>query len=268
MQVADQLQRIVHIPEKPERIVSLVPSQTELLCSLGLESRLAGITKFCVHPREVFQSKTKVGGTKNIDHDKINSIAPDLIIANKEENQPGDIEMLEKRFPVWVSDVKDLGSAIDMISAIGTITDKHTESQQLIETIVAGFSNFEKGNPLKVIYLIWNQPYMTIGSDTFIHDMISRCGWQNAFSDRLRYPVLGDDDIISSGADLILLSSEPYPFSQKHADEISVKFNIPALVVDGEYFSWYGSRLTGTPNYLQDLIQRAGNVLRLKTAGS
>lgn len=268
MQVTDQLQRIVNIPDKPERIVSLVPSQTELLCDLGLENRLAGITRFCVHPEQVFQTKPRVGGTKNIDHEKISSISPDLIIANKEENQPGDIEILEKRFPVWVSDVNDLDSAIDMIRSIGIMTQKHSEAEHLTESILSGFSNLKKSTPLKVIYLIWNQPFMTIGSDTFIHDMISRCGWINVFSDRSRYPAITDEDIIRSEADLLLLATEPYPFSQKHADELSARFNIPAMIVDGEYFSWYGSRMTGTPSYLQQLTQVAGNQIRLKTAGS
>ncbi len=266
MQVTDQLQRIVTIPENPKRIVSLVPSQTELLCTLGLENNIAGITKFCVHPEHVFRSKTKVGGTKNIDHEKIDSLSPDLIIANKEENQADDIKLLEKKFPVWVSDVKDLDSAVEMIRSVGRVTGNKKDSEFLAENILTEFTKVKKSYALKVIYLIWNNPFMTIGNDTFIHDIITRCGWTNVFEHTHRYPVVSDEDIRRTGADIIFLSSEPFPFTQKHAAEISEKFQMPAIVVDGEYFSWYGSRLAGSPDYLNKLIPSIEKHIRLNTS--
>ncbi len=249
----DQLGREVEISRKPERIISLVPSQTELLFDLGLEERVVGITKFCVHPEEWFRIKTRVGGTKKLHFDVIRELNPDLIIANKEENNREDIEALEKDFPVWVSDVTDLDSALDMIRSVAAITD--SDASQLIDKIETGFAELQPLNSSKrVLYLIWKNPFMAAGSGTFITDMLQRSGFENVVS-QTRYPELTEQQIIDLNPEVILLSSEPFPFKEKHIKELQEFLpNTTIKLVDGEMFSWYGSRLKYAPSYFSELI--------------
>lgn len=253
----DQISRQIEIPQNPQRIISLVPSQTELLYDLGLDQEVIGITKFCIHPEEWFQSKTRIGGTKHLHLDQIISLKPDLIIANKEENLQEQVEVLMDHFPVWVSDIHDLNSSLDMINKVGQITGKLEKALSIQTSIKKQFDELSisiSPQKPKVCYLIWRNPYMTVGSDTFIHDMLIRAGFENVFADKKRYPTITIDEITAAQCDFILLSSEPYPFSQKHIDEL--KSLIPStlsILVDGELFSWYGSRLLHTPFYLQTL---------------
>ncbi len=250
--VKDQVGRTVRIPKSPQRIISLVPSQTELLFGLDLGNRVVGITKFCVHPDEWFRSKARVGGTKKLNFESISALNPDLIIANKEENNHEDIKRLEVKHSVWVSDVNNLDTALEMINEIGEITC--TEATNLIEEIKLAFSNITSTNPpLKALYLIWNNPYMAAGSDTFICDMMEKCGLQNLVKSQ-RYPELSLDQIIKLNPELILLSSEPFPFNKHHVSELQkVVPNSNIQLVDGEMFSWYGSRLLLAPKYLNSL---------------
>ncbi len=246
----------VHLEPFPKKIVSLVPSQTELLFDLGLEKEVVGITKFCIHPEVWFRNKKRVGGTKNISIEAIKSLSPDLIIANKEENVKEQIEQLAATTPVWVSDVSDLISALNMIKHVGEIVNKPKQAHILIDEIQSCFQTLESNvQKLKVLYLIWQNPWMSVGSDTFIHDMICRMGWQNVAENLKRYPVFSEDEIIVAQPDVVLLSSEPFPFKEKH---IQILKNIlPAskvLLVDGEMFSWYGSRLRLSSAYFKELI--------------
>lgn len=249
----DQLSRKVEIPHNPKRIISLVPSQTELLFELELDDRVVGITKFCVHPECWFRNKTRVGGTKKLNFEAISQLQPDLIIANKEENNQEDIERLDKTFPVWVSDVDDLDSAFEMISLVGKISQ--SDPTKLLTEIRTQFSNLKPIHPTKkTLYLIWKSPYMATGSDTFIHNMLKRCGLRNVISEK-RYPTLTEDQIIQFQPELILLSSEPFPFKDNHVQELkSLVPNAEIKLVDGEMFSWYGSRLKLTPKYFQELL--------------
>lgn len=252
----DMIGQEVHLKRFPKRIVSLVPSQTELLFDLGLDNEVVGITKFCIHPEAWFRSKKRVGGTKNIAIEAIKSLSPDLIIANKEENVKEQIEQLASTAPVWVSDVSDLTSALSMINQIGEIVDKPKQAQILIDEINSGFQTLESNaQKLKVLYLIWQNPWMTVGSDTFIHDMICRMGWQNVAENQKRYPVFSEDEMIAAQPDIVLLSSEPFPFKEKH---IQILKNIlptsKVLLVDGEMFSWYGSRLKMSSAYFKELL--------------
>lgn len=253
----DQLSRTVSIPDRPQRIISLVPSQSELLYDLGLDNEVIGITKFCIHPNHWFRSKTRIGGTKQLDIDKIISLKPDLVIANKEENMQDQVEELMKHFPVWVSDIYDLSSALDMIESIGIITGKEEKGFVIRNTIYNGFQELNLTKQIikpRVCYLIWKDPYMTIGGDTFIHDMLLNAGFNNVFADKERYPAITLEEINTAQPDLILLSSEPYPFRQKHIDELTSQMpSSKSILVDGEIFSWYGSRLLHTPDYLQNL---------------
>ena len=250
------LQQTTDLNYLPKRIVSLVPSQTELLFTLDLDAETVGITRFCVHPSSWFKTKESVGGTKTIDLAKIKSLKPDLIIANKEENVKAQIEELAKDYPVWLTDVNNFAGALRMIADIGVITGKSTTANILINSISKIFKEMQKmEKPVKTAYLIWRKPYMTIGGDTFINDMLLQCGLENIFSDKKRYPEINIEDLPIAHCELLLLSSEPYPFKQKHIDELSSQLpNTKIILANGEMFSWYGSRMLLMPTYLNNLL--------------
>lgn len=251
----DQTGRTIELRETPKKIVSVVPSQTEFLFALGLENEVAGITKFCVHPKKWFRYKTKVGGTKQLKTDIIKKLHPDLIIANKEENVKEQIEELAKEFPVWSSDVTDLDSAFDMMQQIGLMTNKESGADQIIAEIKDNFNKLPvSGQQLSTCYLIWQKPYMTIGGDTFINSMLEYAGFDNIFKEKERYPETTIGEIKSLNPDLLLLSSEPFPFKQKHIEELQSQLpGTKIILVNGELFSWYGSRLLYAPEYFSDL---------------
>jgi ABC-type Fe3+-hydroxamate transport system substrate-binding protein len=263
MIVTDQLGHRVELKSQPKRIVSVVPSQTELLHYLGLREEVVGITKFCIHPEEWFRNKTRVGGTKQLHIQKIKDLAPDLIIANKEENVQGQIEELALHFPVWISDVNNLPDALKMIGLTGVLVGRKDAADALVQQLEEGFSRISApaGPALKTCYLIWKDPYMTVGGDTFIHDMLSRAGFNNLFATASRYPEVALEYLKELGCELLLLSSEPYPFRQKHADELQALLpDTRIMLVDGELFSWYGSRLLYSPGYFQQLRIRIATI--------
>lgn len=250
----DQLERTIELKQIPQRIISLVPSQTELLFDLGLDEEIIGITKFCVHPEHWFKTKTRVGGTKQLHIEKIKQLQPDLIIANKEENVQQQIEELANHFPVWVSDVNNLNNAIKMIESIGEIINKQFKAKQIADQIKESFSSLTMNYNLKTCYLIWKDPYMTVGGDTFINDMLNRAGFQNMFSPQTRYPEVTIEQLGAGNCQLLLLSSEPFPFKQKHINKLHPLLpQAEIILVDGEMFSWYGSRLLKAPAYFQQL---------------
>ncbi len=254
----DQLGRVISVPYPPLRIISLVPSQTELLFDLGLDREVAGITKFCVHPRERFNSTLKIGGTKKLDLDKIRDIKPDLIIGNKEENDKSQIETLMMEFPVWMSDISGLDDAMQMISLIGSLIDREDKAEEMVCRIRQRFDDLKLNDQLKLkaLYFIWKDPYMLAGNKTFINEMLIRGGYINATKSD-RYPVMNIDELRESNPDVIFLSSEPYPFKQVHVIEMKKLFpHAKVIIVDGELFSWYGSRLLQTPGYLQMLSDK------------
>ncbi len=264
LEFIDQLNRKIVLSALPKRIVSLVPSQTELLHDLGLEIEVAGITKFCIHPDEWFRSKTRIGGTKKINFEKIRQLNPDLIIGNKEENDKSQIEELMNHYPVWMSDIKNLGDALDMIIRLGEVTGKSERADVLKNKIEDQFyllkthlDSENRHRQYKTVYFIWQNPMITIGNDTFINDLLSRCGFKNMFDDRSRYPEIGEDELRNSNPDLILLSSEPFPFSQKHIQKFSrLCPGARVMLTDGEMFSWYGSRLLKAPDYFRTLVEQ------------
>ncbi|MBU2020171.1 MAG: ABC transporter substrate-binding protein [Bacteroidetes bacterium] len=249
----DQLGRSVRIDQKPVRIVSLVPSQTELLHALGLEDEVVGITKFCIYPQQWFQNKERIGGTKNLNIELIRSLNPDLIIGNKEENTFDDISILEKEFPVWMSDVNSLEDADDMILKLGEIVGKLELAQELKKNIHTAFQQLDNSvSPKKVLYYIWSEPDFVVGGNTFIDAIIKRIGWENVVKET-RYPECHPRYI--EEADCLLLSSEPFPFKEKHKEEFEKLYpNKEIILVNGEYFSWYGSRLLDAPIYFSTLI--------------
>lgn len=253
--VTDQMGRAVEIPQPVRRIVSLVPSQTELLVDLGLKNLLVGITKFCVHPEDLRKTIPQVGGTKAVKADQLLALKPDLVIGNKEENLRSDIEAIERHIPVWMSDIADVERALEMIRNIGELTDTVEAANEMIDNITFNFSQLkdqiQSFKPLKVLYLIWKKPYMAAGKGTFIDDCLTHCGLFNCVEET-RYPHI---NLSTIDPEVILLSSEPYPFSEQHITELQSLF--PQAVVclaDGEYFSWYGSRMLGAPAYFKTLI--------------
>ncbi|MGZ3943910.1 MAG: ABC transporter substrate-binding protein [Mucilaginibacter sp.] len=257
----DQMSRAVEIPLAPKRIISLVPSQTELLFDLGLDDEIVGITKFCIHPEDKVKSKDKIGGTKQLNIDLIKKLKPDLVIGNKEENERGQIEELMEHFPVWMSDISDLTNALEMITKVGEITGKSDAATTLANTIKQQFSDLTpdsyrgKQSGLKVAYFIWRKPYMIAGKGTFIDDMLQKCGLTNAF-DAERYPEITAEQLIQAKPDVLFLSSEPYPFKEKHIAEFKILCPKASIkVVDGEMFSWYGSRLLHAPAYFSGLME-------------
>jgi ABC-type Fe3+-hydroxamate transport system substrate-binding protein len=255
----DQLHETIYLTGKPGRIISVVPSQTELLYCLGLEGEVVGITKFCIHPEQWYHSKTWVGGTKNLNLPLIASLKPDLIIANKEENIKEQITELKKNCPVWVSDVNNLSDALEMITTLGNITGKQEKAFALCATIERGFKDLriEEKVPIPAAYLIWRKPYMAAGNDTFINNMLGYCGLENLYSSISRYPEIKLSELKKLRTPLILLSSEPYPFTEKHIEEI--KQEIPdarVILADGEMFSWYGSRLVLSAAYFRQFKEK------------
>ena len=255
MLVTDQINHQFELKSTPKRIISLVPSQTELLYDLGLEDEVVGITKFCIHPKKWFNSKTRVGGTKTVNFEKIAALQPDLIIANKEENTQVEIETLQKLYPVYTSDIYDLNDSLKMMEAIGEITNTSIKAKEIIAQIEKDFNALKPINTArnKVLYFIWKNPYMTIGSDTFIHDMLNRCGFSH-INVGSRYPEMVEEQIKEYNPDFIFLSSEPFPFKQKHIEELRIICpKAKTRLVDGEMFSWYGSRLLKSVKYFIDL---------------
>lgn len=296
----DKSNNSINLSFTPERIISLVPSQTELLFDLGLDEEVVGITKFCIHPASWFKKKQRIGGTKTVKTDVVRSLQPDLILANKEENVKEQIEELKQIAPVWVSDIKTLDDALEMIKSAGILVHKQERANELTNQIKEAFEQITPvSEKIKTAYMVWKDPYMAAGGDTFIHDMLSWCGFINIFHNINRYPQISVgkystknaqqsinntqqsinnntssvNSHLSSGnsnhpssvnshlstetCDLLLLSSEPYPFKQKHLEELQTLLPwTKIMLVDGEMFSWYGSRLLYSAEYFKNLIQQ------------
>ena len=236
------------------RIVSVVPSQTELLFDLGLDEEVVGITKFCTHPADKVKNKAIVGGTKTLDLDKIRALTPSLILANKEENTRSQIDELQRQFTVHITDMTTLPDALSMIREVGILVGKGQEAETMAQRIESSLQPFSSGHLLTVAYLIWRKPYMVAANDTFIHAMLNAAGFRNAFEHLTRYPIITSDDLQTARPNLLFLSSEPYPFKRKHSTELQMVCPFArVLLVDGEVFSWYGSRLLQASDYFRNL---------------
>ncbi|GGD06974.1 ABC transporter substrate-binding protein [Hyunsoonleella pacifica] len=246
LEITDQLQRTIRFENTPKRIVSLVPSQTELLCDLGLEDNLVGVTKFCVHPNHIKSTSKVVGGTKRIHIKKITALQPDIILCNKEENTKAIVEACATIAPIHISDICTLNDSLILIKQYGKIFEKQGTATKLIETIKREadiFQNYIKNKrSYKTAYFIWMLPWMMAGKNTFIDFLLHLNRFEN-ITHKARYPEVNLN--VNKEVELVLLSSEPFPFKEKHKKELQ-KFYPKAkvLLVDGEMFSWYGSRLT------------------------
>lgn len=254
IEVIDQMNQTIRLQTPAKRIVSLVPSQTEFLHAIGCADELIGLTKFCVHPIEWHQTKIRVGGTKNLNLETIRNLQPDLIIGNKEENSKEDIEILQQQFPVYMSDIYTVSDALKMMEDLGILTGKSSLANQILDQVRIDFQNLPQFNK-KIIYLIWQDPLMAVGPNTFIGEMLRLSGFENVISDaNVRYIELSADDLKQLNPEVILLSSEPYPFTPQHCDSFYEKFQITSRIVDGEMFSWYGSRMLKFKGYLDNLL--------------
>jgi len=259
----DQLGTIHTFQTSPRRIISLVPSQTEFLYDLGLEASIIGITKFCIHPLHLKQTKAIVGGTKNVKIDKIKALQPDIIIANKEENTKEIVEELREICPVWVTDINTMEDNFKMISDFGQLFNKRIEAKKWGDKIDFAFRDFQTfvmNKPSqKVAYFIWANPYMVAGKNTFINELLKLNNFINIYENREeRYPeIIIQKMRIQGDPDIVFLSSEPFPFKDEHAFELGrYTHHAKTIFVDGEMFSWYGSRIAKAFDYFKKLHAR------------
>jgi len=258
-QFIDQLGTSHSFETAPKRIISLVPSQTELLYDLGLEDSIIGITKFCVHPYHFKSTKKVVGGTKKVHFEKIRLLQPDIIICNKEENTKEIVDELSKICPVWVTNINTIEDNFQMIFDFGQLFNRRIEAQKWNDKLafaLSDFKNFIKEKPTKkVTYFIWKNPYMVAGSDNFINELLRLNHFDNIYNSKGRYPEIELEKMeLEGNPDLVLLSSEPFPFKEEDALEIQKIAPYAKMVfVDGEMFSWYGSRLLKAFGYFKDL---------------
>lgn len=242
------------------KVVSLVPSITEALFDLGLtEKEVVGRTKFCIHPEEKVKNITVIGGTKNINIDKIKALQPDLILANKEENIKEQVEALMDDFKVIVTNVETIEDNYYLLKSLGKLFNKEEKAQLFNLKIYEILNQAKISSSIKVAYLIWKNPYMTIGSDTFIHKILTEIGFENIFKGNTRYPEIQTEDLAE--ADIIMLSSEPFPFKEKHIEELREFYpEKKMMIVDGEAFSWYGTHIAKCENYFKELISEVESI--------
>jgi ABC-type Fe3+-hydroxamate transport system substrate-binding protein len=249
----------------PRRIVSLIPSTTELLCSLGLAGALVAVTVYCVEPRDVVRGKTRVGGEKDPDLAAIRALAPDLVVANVEENRREDVDALRAAgVPVWVTYPRTVAEGLAMIRDLGEVTGAREAARALLDTLEPLYEQVRARTaqraPVRVFYPIWRKPWMTIGADTYVHDLLATCGGANVFADRTRYPTVSLDEMAGRAPDLILLPDEPFRFRRAHLRDFDAYPAVPAVrdgrirLVDGKPFSWHGPRLAEALTKLPDLL--------------
>ena len=237
----------------PQRIISLVPSVTETLFSLGLEERIIGRTNYCVHPEGQVKSIKSIGGPKNVDYAAVDSLKPDLIIADKEENTKKIVDELSSRYPVYLSVVENYDDALKTIKDIGVITDTVNKAEEMVNQINQKFEGMNIFNSLKAAYLIWKNPYMAAGSRTFINSILGRLGFVNPFTGfEGRYPVIELEDIKRFNTDVIFLASEPFAFGIEHKRELEeLNAAKKVILIDGEMFCWPGSHMLKAPDYFR-----------------
>lgn len=261
MEVIDHLQRKIAIPVTPRRIISLCPSITDTLFELGLGERIVGRTRYCIHPVGGTDAAEIVGGTKQVNYDRINTLAPDLIIAEKEENPKDMVEQLAEKYPVYVTNVESVAEALQMIRDVGGITGTSDAANKLVQQIEGAFQTIARVENQKVAYLIWRKPYMVVGASTYINSMLTHIGWSNPFQNYVdRYPAVTIEELRDAEPDFLFLSSEPFPFTEEHIGEFKdVLSNTQIVLVDGEMFSWYGARMVKVPQYVNELIHKLRN---------
>jgi ABC-type Fe3+-hydroxamate transport system substrate-binding protein len=254
--ITDQLGNKITLANPAQRIVCLVPSLTETLCQMGLQNRVVGLTKFCVHPKGFKNKDNIIGGTKNINISKILTLKPCLVIVSKEENIKEQVDELKLHIPIYVSDITNDDTSHQALKSIAQLTAIDLNTLPWYNAFLQFINAPTKAPTLNCLYLIWKNPYMSVGADTFIHFMLQKAGYNNVLKNELRYPTVTENFIANNNIDVIFLSSEPFPFKQKHINEIQMLApNAKVILVDGEIFSWYGYRTTKALSYFATLQQ-------------
>lgn len=246
----DQLARTVDLPSS-ERICSLCPSTTETLFALGVGNRLVGRTDYCCHPADRIDAILSVGGTKKVNLARLDATEPDLVVAVREENDREQINTIADKWPTLILDPVDVESALTGIELLGRAVDAATTATQLTSSIRDAFDRLPNANGRRAVYLIWRKPFMAVGAGTFIGDVMERLGFTNvAAALDSRYPEVARELLDELRPELVLASSEPFPFAQQHLPEL--RELAPAaepILVDGEMFSWHGVRMLEAARY-------------------
>lgn len=245
-------------PRAPDaRIVSLVPSITELLCDLGLAPQLVGRTGFCIHPKAVVEAIPKVGGTKDVNLDKIRKIAPTHVVVNIDENEKPTADALAQFVPhVVVTHPQVPEDNLALARLMGGVFGVEEAAESwcaAFETELAALRALPRGPERTVLYCIWQDPWMSVSQDTYIAAMLAELGWRVPQLGNDRYPRFDWSEALVDGLDAVLLSTEPYRFTHVHADALEKQIGIPVLLVDGEMMSWYGSRALAGLRYLREV---------------
>lgn len=251
----------VHLPvpaAAQARIVCLVPSITELLCDLGLADRLVGRTGFCIHPAEVVAAIPKVGGTKDVNIEKIRRLAPTHLVVNIDENNKPDVDALADFIPhVIVTHPITPRDNLDLYRLLGGIFGAEDRAEILCQEFEQEFDALvatPKGPSQTMLYCIWKDPWMTVSRDTYIANMMVLAGWKHwTAGNDARYPTFQWSEALVAEIDQVLLSSEPYRFTESHVDALEKQIGKPVRLVDGEMMSWYGSRAIRGLRYLRQL---------------
>ncbi|MCK1997358.1 helical backbone metal receptor [Psychrobacillus psychrodurans] len=254
-ELTDHLGRKVVLPESPKRIISICPAITETLFSLGLEKEIVGRTKYCIFPKGIVDQVQIVGGTKEINFEKVKEIQADLIFAEKEENTEEIVLELEKIAPVFVLEVKSIQNAYRFITTLGEVTATTMTAKLLLTACQKSFQSIKSRENGKAAYVIWRKPYMVVGGTTYINDVLQVMGFENPFTnEESRYPTVTNEQLTNANLDKLFLASEPFPFQQKHLAEFQAFLpNTEIILVDGEMF-WYGSRMLVAGEYLAELV--------------
>lgn len=252
IQVVDDRGVTVRLERPPQRIVSLVPSTTETLHALVGPERIVGVTRFCVHPQPWVGTVPKVGGTKDVDLERLAALEPDLVVGNIEENTRELAEAVEGRWPLYMAFPRTVDEALSDLRRLGELVGAPREAAEAVAAIAA--ARVKPKASFRFLYLIWREPWMAAGSDTFISEMLGEVGGVNVVDGR--YPQVTALSLADLGADLVLLSSEPFPFTPRHVAELSELSGLPERrfhLVDGELCSWHGVRMAAGLRYLSDL---------------
>jgi ABC-type Fe3+-hydroxamate transport system substrate-binding protein len=263
----DGLYRDIEMKRTPKRVVSLVPSITETLFTFGAGDIVSAVTSFCIEPPEALESKVAVGGTKTVDVDAVKELDPDLVFANAEENREEDIRQLVRSgFKVFVTFPRTVAAAIAMMRQIAEMTGTVDRAEPILQEAQETLTEIRalsltRPRP-RVFCPIWRRPWLTIGSDTYIHDVILNAGGRNLFADRHdRYPKVELDEVARRIPEVILLPNEPYSFREEHKADFAERTHVPAVrdgrihVVDGKALCWYGPRIAEGLRSINALLQ-------------
>lgn len=246
-----------HLPAPSARIVSLVPSITELLCDLGLAGQLVGRTGFCIHPRAVVEAIPKIGGTKDVNIEKIRRLAPTHLVVNIDENEKPTVEKLAEFVPnIVVTHPLAPRDNLALARLMGGIFGKEAQAQAWCAAFEADYAALRALPPAPrrtVLYCIWQDPWMSVSQGTYIAAMLAELGWTVPGLGEARYPRFEWSEALVGQLDAVLLSTEPYRFTEAHADALEKQLGIPVFLVDGEMMSWYGSRALAGLRYLREV---------------